>query len=463
MDGRITSDVAVVGAGISGLATAHFLASKGLNCLLIEKGDRAGGNIRTTRTGGFLVEHGPNSMQSTTPLLDQLCAELGLEEAIVYPGANGKNRYIVRDHTLHALPTSPAALIKSKLFSGRAKLRLLKEPFVPPAPAEAEENLAAFTRRRLGEEFLDYAIDPFVAGVYAGLPEELSVRSGFPRLHRLEQRYGSLIKGAILGARERRRAHPGQNISLFSFAGGMQTLVDALATPRREALQTGTRVRAIRKRAGGFALELEAPTGHRQLLVRKVVLTIPAYAYEELEFDFDFEPGAILRQLYYPPVTLVFFGYRKAPGGHPLDGFGFLVPRLEKRQILGTVWNSSLFAGRTPQGGVALSTFVGGSRQPENAGWSDTHLSAAVHRDLRDLLDIREKPDEVLIQRWPRAIPQYRPGHQQFVDTLAACEKRHPGLYLAGNFRSGISVGDCIEQAHALSARVAAELKNQED
>ncbi len=456
--------VAVIGAGISGLVTAHFLAEKGLNPHLVETRERAGGTIRTTRINGFLVEHGPNSAQDTTPLLRRLCADLGIEETLEYPGAKARNRYVVRAGTLHPLPLSPPAMIRSRLFSTRAKLRLLAEPFIPPAPSAAEETLAEFTQRRLGREFLDYAIDPFVAGVYAGRPEDLSVRSGFPRLYRLEQRYGSLTKGAILGVRERRkrREESGRTAPLFSFRDGMQTLVDALVQQRPEALHTNTTVKAIRKLEQGFELDLEQADKNWRLQARALVLTIPAHACQNLDFQFEIELKEALRPIHYPPVSLVFFGYREAAGGRPLDGFGFLVPRLERRQILGTIWNSTLFSNRAPQGGVALSTFVGGSRQPENAGWSDARLVDAVYQDLRDLLGIHERPDEVLIQRWPRAIPQYRLGHQQFVDTLSTLEERHPGLYISGNFRNGISVGDCLEQAHALSARIAAESADRE-
>ena len=456
------ADIIVIGAGISGLATAHYLRKDGRSVTVVEKTNRVGGCIGSSQLNGFLIERGPNSIQDPTPLLRQLCSDLGLESAMQFPGDLAKNRYVVRGGRLHAVPMSPPAMIRTGLFSTRTKLGILKEPFIRPAPADAEETLAEFTSRRLGREILDYAIDPFVSGVYAGLPEELSVRAGFPRLHRLEQRYGSLIKGAILGARERRQRaslqRPGecvQSASLFSFAGGMQTLIDRLASGL--TVFTNTSVRSIGGAAGGYRVVAEGAQGALRLTARRLVLAVPAYAYENFGLGLDFPPLLDLVGITYPPVTSVFFGYARDPGGRVLDGFGFLVPRRENRRILGTIWNSALFPGRAPAGGAALTTFVGGRRQPEIADLSDEELTAAVGTELNDLLGLERRPDEVVIRRWPRAIPQYFVGHQRIVDRLEAFEQKNPGLYIIGNFRGGISVGDCVERGHELSGRIKAE------
>ncbi len=458
---RRETDVAVVGGGISGLATAHFLSRRGYTVTVVEKAPSVGGSVGTTRCNGFLIEHGPNSVQDTTPRLRQMCSELELGEQMVYPGDRAKSRYVVRGGRLHAMPMSPPALIRTGLLSTRAKLRLLAEPFIRRGADTSEESLAEFTQRRLGPEFLEYAIDPFVSGVYAGLPEELSVRAGFPRLHRLEQRYGSLITGAILSARERRKSRSERGESkpaapLFSFAEGMQTLVDRLAA-RLGNVCTSTAVRHLEATpGGGFRIEADAAGGSLRLDGRILVLAVPAHTYGDLGLRFDFPAREDLLAITYPPVTSVFFGYRQSPGGRDLDGFGFLVPRLENRRILGTIWNSSLFAGRAPEGGAALTTFVGGRRQPELAELAEEELTAGVRDELSDLLGIKRPPDEVAIRRWPRAIPQYNVGHHRLIERVEECERQHPGLYVSGNFRGGISVGDCVERAHELSARIAA-------
>ncbi len=452
-------EVAVIGAGVTGLTLAHLLDRQGIPVRVYEAQSRPGGAIRTSHEGGFLIEHGPNSAQDTTPLLHQLFAGLGIADQLEYASPAAKNRYVVRGGKLHAVPLGPPALLGTRLFSGAAKLRLLVEPFVRRSDPEQDEDLAHFVERRLGREFLDYAIDPFVSGVFAGLPEKLSVRSAFPRLWELEQRYGSLIKGAILGARERRKRQDQskQSAQSFSFKEGLQTLTNALVRALGDKVHTGTPLQVLRQTPEGFALEL---ANHPEVVrARAVVLTIPAHGYEGLELGFDCTAARqALAQIYYPPVAVVFCGYRRNPMDHPLDGFGFLVPRRENRQILGSLWNSSLFGGRAPEGGLALTVFVGGSRQPEHALWPEDKLLGVVAEELKELLGLQERPDHQALFRWPRAIPQYQVGHQRLMEAVEACERQHPGLYLGGNFRGGISVADCVKSAHTLADRVAGAL-----
>ncbi len=456
------TDVAVVGAGITGLTAAHHLARQGFGVVVAEADTRAGGAIGTTRAGGFLIEHGPNSLLDTNPSLHQLFGELGLAEHMVYASDQARNRYIVRDNRLHALPMSPPALIRSRLLSRRGKLRLLAEPLVRRAPADAEETLAEFVERRLGREFLDYAIDAFVAGVYAGVPHRLSVRDAFPKLHRLEERYGGVFKGAILGRRERRRSgqQAKQSARMFSFREGLQTLVDALAAERGAALRLGHRLTRLERHGSGYRLEFATAGGRQDLSARVVLMAIPAHGYPQVQSELDLDQARqSLARIEAPPVSMVFLGYRQQPAGHALDGFGFLIPTCEHRRILGTLFSSSLFPDRAPAGGAALTTFVGGMRQPELAGQSDEDLLALVRHDLADLLQITAPPDEVVIRRWQRAIPQYQIGHRALMAALEQTEARHPGLFLHGNFRGGISVGDCIEQSGHIAARLGAHLR----
>ncbi len=452
--------VAVIGAGVTGLTLAHLLDRQGIPARVYEAQSQPGGAMRTSRQEGFLIEHGPNSAQETTPLLRQLFAGLGIDDQFEYAAPASKNRYVVRGGKLHAVPLGPPALLGTRLFSGVAKLRLMAEPFIGRSNPEEDEDLAHFVTRRLGREFLDYAIDPFVSGVFAGLPEKLSVRSAFPRLWDLEQEYGSLIKGAILGARARRKRQEQskQSAQSFSFKEGLQTLIDALARSLGDKVQTGTPLRALRKEDAGFALELaDHPEAVR---ASAVVLTIPAHGYEQLELGFEATAARqALAKIYYPPVAVVFCGYRRNPLDRPLEGFGFLVPRRENRQILGSLWNSSLFSGRAPEGGLALTVFVGGSRQPEHALWPEDQVMAVVNEELKELLGLQTRPDLQMVFRWPRAIPQYQVGHRQLMAAVEACEAQHPGLYLGGNFRGGISVADCVKSAHTLADKVAGDLQ----
>ena len=235
------ADVAVIGAGISGLSTAHYLARLGHDVQIIEKSDRTGGTIETEKVDGFLIDYGPISALDTSPLLGEMFDHLGIASSLEYASAKAKSRYIVRDGRLHALPTNPGAFIRTGLFSGSAKLGLLREPFVRPGDPNDDESLAEFVKRRLGREFLDYAINPFVSGVYAGVPERLSARASFPKLYELEQRYGSLIKGAIKGRRQRRQRGDKSKVAarMFSFRDGMQTVVDALSAELSGRIVTG--------------------------------------------------------------------------------------------------------------------------------------------------------------------------------------------------------------------------------
>lgn len=457
--------IVIIGGGISGLSMAFYLRRAGHEVTVLEKSERPGGVIRSERQEGFLVEHGPNSTLETTPILRELFAKLGILDSLCYANEQSKNRYIVRDARLQALPMSPPAFLRTGLFSTRAKLRLLKEPFIKPSPAEAEESLADFVTRRIGREFLDYAINPFVAGVYAGSPETLSVKSAFPKLHQLEQTYGSLIRGAILGARERRRRVETEKTKarLLTFQEGLQTLVDALAKSLGERLQTGAEVRQVRRNEEGYEILCQIGGEARQILADALVMAIPAHAYRNFPIDIDPALRNALSEISYPAVNMVYFGYRRAPVSIPLDGFGMLVPEKERRRILGTIWSSTIFPERAPQDGVALTTFVGGSRQPEIAGLPDDQLIAAVREDLKDLMRISAPPDIVQIRRWPQAIPQYRLGHQQIIAAIEATERNQPGLFITGNFRGGISVGDCIKQSHSLSDAVGAHLASGEE
>ena len=455
------TDVVILGAGISGLATAHFLAQKGYKVVILEKSPRSGGAICSERRDGFLIEYGPNSTLDTTPLLREMFADLDIADSLEYANDRAKNRYIVKNGELKALPMSPPAFLKTDLFSLSAKLRLLKEPFIEPAPATADESLGSFVERRLGREFLDYAINPFVAGVYAGKPELLSVKSGFPKLYALEQEYGSLIKGTIKGARKRKKSPETAKAKarLLSFSGGLQTMTDALTAKYAGQVFFETNIRKIKNTASGFEIEFSAGEIAAEISSAVLLSTIPAFAMGDLPYDFDQQILHAISNIYYPPVSMVYFGFKQAPPSIPLGGFGFLVPEKEHRNILGTIWSSTIFKNRAPDGGIALTTFVGGSRQPQNARLPESELIDLVQHDLKELMGIQANPDLVVVKQWEKAIPQYQIGHQQIVDAIHDFEKNTPGFYISGNFHGGISVGDCVKNAMEITERISTEFK----
>ncbi len=453
-------DVLVVGAGISGLVAAHRLQRSGFAVGVIEAGARAGGVVGSVARDGCLFERGPNSALDTTPLIGELVDELGLRPRLQFASKAADKRYVVRGGVLHALPMSPGAFFSTPLFSPTAKLALLREPFLRASEPDADESIAAFVRRRLGSEFLDYAIDPFVAGVYAGDPEQISVRAAFPKLHALEQRWGSLIRGQILGGRERRRLREAAKNTArsFSFAGGMQVLTDALAaTLGHLVLDTRAR-RLVRGADGLFTLQAERQGRPVQWRSGAVVLAMPADAAAVIVREHAADAAAALQAITYAPVATVASAYRSPGLTHPLDGFGCLVPRKEQRRVLGVLFSSTMFEGRAPAGTALLTSFVGGQRQPDLAALAEDEIAAIARAEHRVLLGASEAPLFQVVTRWPRAIPQYTLGHLARVGRAEAASRALPGLFFSANWKGGVAVGDCIRNGHRVAADTAAYL-----
>ncbi|MDI6767589.1 MAG: protoporphyrinogen oxidase [Bacteroidota bacterium] len=454
--------VVIIGAGISGLCVAHWLMNKGINVTILEKDSEPGGTMKTLFEDGWLVEMGPNSALETTPLLKQLFDELGILDQRIYANDTASKRYIVRDGMLHPIPMSPAAFIKSRLWTTAGKLRLLKEPFIKKA--EHEETISEFVQRRLGQEFLDYAINPFVAGVYAGDPDKLSVRSAFPKLYALEEKYGGLVKGAIKSRRERkqRKEVAKDRAKLFSFTNGMNVL------PKRIAEELGNRLKL------NCSVEQIIPTRiddqinysvmysqngvQQKIKAGIVVLATPAYATANIIREIDPAMAVILESIYYPPVAEIFLGFDEKQIERDLDGFGFLVPKVEHRKILGTIWSSTLFPNRASKGNVALTTFVGGARQPELVSLNDDDLTKIVLEDLEHLMQVHGKPVYKKIIRWEKAIPQYNLGYYKVIDALENFEQKFRGIFICSNFRGGIAVGDCVMSAQKISEQIQQNL-----
>jgi oxygen-dependent protoporphyrinogen oxidase len=440
------NSVAVIGAGITGLTAAFKLRQKGIPVRVYEAGGRVGGVIQTVRQDGFLAECGPNSILETSPRISGLVTELGLDSRRIYSDANAEKRYLVRRGRLVELPISPLRMLTTGLFSWRAKLRLLAEPFISRAPEWAEENLADFVVRRLGREFLDYAINPFVAGVYAGAPSKLSVKHAFPRLHALEQRYGSLILGQFLGARERKRRGEvsKQSAKKLSFDDGLGVLTGALHSRLGGTVRLHTPIQRIAWAASGWRLfdkeGDEIPAKHSAVL-----LTAPAHQLAKIEIDNASRHLLCpLGAIPYPPVTSLALGFRREDVAHPLDGFGMLIPEVEGFHLLGTLFISSLFPGRAPAREVLLTSYLGGARAPQLVLASESQQIELALEDLQKLLGVRGRP--TFVHRWtfPKAIPQYEVGFGRFKRMMNELETDHPGLFLAGNFRDGISLGDSI-------------------
>ncbi len=445
--------ITVVGGGISGLTVAYLLARGGndVDVSVLESEDRPGGKIWTDKVDGFLPEKGANGFLDNKPRTLELCESLGIEP--LRSNENAKKRYIFFDGKLNALPESPPSFLRTHLISPIGKLRMAYEVIAPKGPED--ETVADFILRRLGREALERLIDPMVSGVFAGDPYKMSITSCFPRIKELEKEYGSLIR-ALLKLKKQRKKEKGPRVSaapagrLTSFYDGAQTIINALVENLGERVRTGITVLGIEK--NGNAYELNTPEGIVSADI--VVFASPAYASSIILRDFDREIAKTLAGIPYPALSVVCFGYRKEKVGHALDGFGFLIPHIEGKRILGTLWDSSIFPNRAPEGHVLLRTMIGGAQSPELAMLDDEALVRTVMKDLKPIVSLKADPDMISVYRWEKAIPQYMLGHGEKLALIEERLKNHPGLYITGNACRGVGINDCVENSYRLSRTI---------
>lgn len=442
-------DVVIVGAGISGLSAAYELHRRGADVLVVEAREEVGGAIRSERTSdGFVVENGPNTVVSRSAELEQHLEDLGIAEQRVVANRHGARRFVFLNGQPELLPSSPPTFLRSPVLSPWGKLRLLAEPFLPKA-ATADESVATFFARRLGPELVENIIDPFVSGVYAGDPHQLSAPATFPAIWQAEQRAGSIVTGMLTTPRTKTKG-PRRASVMLSFQDGLQTWPRAIAAtlgPERLWLQQG--VIGVQPSGRNWTVTVAQPTGEKEIIqTRKVVLTVPTVVLAELISQLEPQTAAMLQGVFYPPLSIVHLGYRRADVAHPLDGFGMLCPAREQRRVLGVLWPSSLFPGRAPDNTVLTTSFVGGARAPEQAQQDDEHLIEMVIDEHRVLIGAQSEPIFARVARWERAIPQYVAGHQQRITAIEQLETLFHGLHILGNFRNGVSVERCWQKGY---------------
>ena len=457
------NSVAVIGGGITGLTAAFYLKRQGVPVTLYEASDRVGGAIRTVRKDGYLAEFGPNTILETSPRIGELVRDTGLESRRLDPDPSAEARYVVRYKRPIEMPAKPLGFLTTPLFALGAKWAVLREPFLPAKRDGAEESIADFVRRRLCGEFLDHAIDALVGGIYAGNPEKLSVQQAFPKLAALEEKYGSLIKGQILGARERKQRGEvaKDRAPKFSFDEGLQVLPDELCRQLGEAVRLNTPVTRIAEVDEGWRLTVLQAGTERAVDHSAVVYAGTTYAMERIEFEFRQAPSIqALTEIRYPPVASVVLGFRREDVTHPCSGFGMLIPGIEGYRILGTIFSSALFPNRAPAGHLTLTSYLGGERNPELAGRSAEELYATTCEDLKVLLGVKGEPTFRHHFYWPRAIPQYNVGYGKYRELMNEIESNAPRLHFAGHYRDGISLADSILSGMNIVPRVLETLNS---
>jgi len=473
-----TQQVVVIGAGLTGLTCAFRLQQSGIRVLLLEAADSPGGLIATFEKNGFLFEAGPQCPRFA-PALWALVRDLELQGEFV-PGDSRLPRYLLKNGKLHKAPFSPFGFLATGLVGAGSKYRLLTEALRGSRPPADEESLAAFVRRKFDDEVLAYLVEPFISAIFAGSTEQIGVASAFPFLARWEREHGSVLRGAI---RERKRnmpanlqpmsqpasaaKHTGRKLAVTdalpamgSFRRGLGTLPKALAQKLGDSIRFGAKVETIAGRAAAGSADspwrLRLSNGE-EISSTALVVTAPAYEAARLLGTTAPALGAKLSELSYAPLVVVSSGYDRTQVRNSLHGFGLMIPRREQLNTFFNVWNSSVMGGRAPAGKVLLTSFAGGATNPEFVRREEKAIAQIVEAEMAAVLGINGPPIERLVWKFPKALPQFNVGHAQTAAGIRQAVAGLPGLFLAGNYLEGRSLGDCVE----IGSRTAQEVMHQ--
>ena len=453
--------IAVGGAGLSGLALCHALQEKlegsgrSAEILLMESEDRAGGKIRTQREKGYVMEWGPNGFLNNKPDTLELCRKLGIEGLLLPSNEAARKRFIYAGGRLHEI--KPSEFVFGDLLSWGGKFNLLGEIFRAKKTGPEDETLAQFARRRLGPEALERLIGPMAGGVFGGDPETMSLKSCFPAIYALEQNYGGLFKGLIKKKSDARKQGKGPAAGpagpggvLTSFEGGLDVLTESLSKAFKGTLMLKSPVNKVERAGKGFRVHAGRDVVEADIFVS----ASPAYAAADFFAAVDPKITDTLLQIKYAPMAVVGLGYEDSEMGRKLDGFGFLVGMKEGRRLLGTLWDSSVFKGRAPEGHCSLRSMAGGGRDTKTPFLPDDELRTLVLDELRIMMGISGKPELVKIFRHEKAIPMYTVGHSERLAALDKMEAKYQGLFFAGNAYRGVGLNDCVRDAYLVADKV---------
>lgn len=466
--------VVIIGAGISGLATAYAVeqlaaqAELEVQTLVLEKLERSGGKIWSRREEGFLCEWGPNGFLDNKPMTLDLCESLGISSQLLGSNDNARKRFIYSEQMLHRLPENGPSFLKSKLISWPGKIRLAAELLVPKRTDPSDETLAEFGRRRLGDEALNKLIAPMVSGIFAGDPETMSLKSCFLKIYQLEQEHGGLIKAMIkLAKKKRAEQKAGKVVAsaagpggvLTSFQEGIQQLTDGVGNGIKGEVKLGAAVAQVARKEDGYLLTLD---NGEQVEADILVSAAPAYAAAAMLEQSNGKTADLLKDIPYATMNVVCFGYQRERIARDLDGFGYLTPKAEGRNTLGTLWDSSIFPNRAPEGQVLLRSMMGGATNMTAIELSEDEVKQRTMVDLKKIMGIDAEPDFVRIFRHPHAIPQYTRGHAQRIAAIDASLQDSPDLLLTGNAFFGVGLNDCVNSSNLTAQKVIEQLKKRQ-
>jgi oxygen-dependent protoporphyrinogen oxidase len=452
--------VAVVGGGISGLACAHALSKeKGFDVTVLEAGDRIGGKIFSDKVGNdLLFEGGPDSFITAKPWALALVRELGMEGDLlpthpekkdVYIYSRGKMRRLP-DGLMLMAPTKVIPFLASDLVDWPTKLRMGMEMLLPGRSEEGDESMGAFARRRFGDEALEIIVGPILAGIFAGDPDALSMASTFPQFVELEKKHRSLI----LGMRAVRRPPPKKGLTMFmTLKGGLSSFASALCDKLPEgSVRTSAEVISVAKSDSVYTLKLSSG---EEVAADRVVLCAPANKAAVMLSGLNKDLASEIAGIPFSTTATVSMAYSAKGFSHPLDGFGFVVDRREKRTVMAATYSSTKFPGRVPQDKVLIRCFLGGAGREASVSGSDKELIAAVRSDIKDMIGVTEEPLEARTYLWRSANPQYNVGHADRVNRIEKMLELQTGLVLAGASYKGVGIPDCVRSGQDAARQIS--------
>jgi oxygen-dependent protoporphyrinogen oxidase len=452
--------VIIIGGGISGLSAAFWLKQEGIDPLLLERQSRAGGLIKSEKVKGYLLDYAANCVFNYLPEVNFLCQSLGLGPEQILRQEAAKKRYLVKDGRPVPVPMDIKGLIKTDLWSLKGKLRLMAEPFIPRGPEAAEESVAQFISRRFGKEIFERSIEPYVAGTLAGDAERACVKSTFSQFSSIEKEHGSILKGAI--KRKLKGVRTSCAAQVFSFRNGMESLTKGLAAELGDSLISDTCVESIERVGTKWVARADLSGRKESFEAEAIILATPAYEAARLLKPLSGNLFTALGGIDYSPMVAVFLGFKREMVDHPLDGIGCLFPKKEKGfNTLGSLWSSTFFSDRSPDGEVLFTNYLAGARNPAIFEKSDDEVLSLALDDLRRVVGLKGEASFVKIVRHAKGLPQYNLGHKMILEKLDKELGLIPGLHVTGNYLNGVSVRACISQGKELAEKVAGQLKEK--